>query len=75
MNTSMDDDSRFGASATATIEMNSGNRAASIGISSNYDLRVARIRRLEIFQELEMVFIRMVRVEPRGISASGCHMC
>ena len=75
MNTSMDDDGRFGASATATIEMNSGDRAASIGISGNYDLRVARIRSLEIFQELEMVFIRMVRVEPRGISTSDCHMC
>jgi hypothetical protein len=49
MNTSMDDDGRFRACTTATIEMNSSDRAASIGISSNYDLRVASIRSPEIF--------------------------
>lgn len=48
MNTSMDDNGRFRACATAAIEMNPSNGLASIGVPSNYDLRVAGMSSLEI---------------------------
>jgi hypothetical protein len=38
MDAAMDDDSRLRADSTATIEVNPSNRAASVGISSDYDL-------------------------------------
>ena len=72
VNRTVQDNGRLRALAGASPEVDSRDGVAVERASRRDDRRLARVLRLEISQELKMVAVGMVRVEPSAVHGSGC---
>ena len=68
---SMDDNSWLAAFTSTSIEMNSGDRSASDRVASSHNLWVGWVRCHKILQELKMICVWVVWVEPCEVCTSG----
>ena len=67
----VNDNGWLAALPRGTIEMNSGDWPALKRVTDLHNLRVRRMGCLEVVQELQVVGIGVVRVEPRRVCAAG----
>lgn len=58
--------------AGAAPEVDAGDGSAVQRVAGRDDLGLAGILRLEIAEELVVILIAVVRLEPRGVCRPGC---
>ena len=64
MHRCMDDDGRLGSLARSAVEVDAGDWPALQGVSDLHDLGVRRIGGLQVGEELQVVGVGVVGVEP-----------